>query len=67
VTVSKQADALRQRAAELKSSADQAVHETGEQIKARIEKANADIAARQGAINARPGRPPITRKVSGIR
>jgi hypothetical protein len=48
-------DALQQRAAELKSSADQARHETDEQIKTRIDKTRADIAARQDAVKAKAG------------
>ena len=37
MSVSEQVDALQKRAADLKSSADQARHETNEQIKARID------------------------------
>jgi len=55
MSVSEQVDALQKRAAELKSSADQARHETNEQIKARIDKARADIAARQDAVKAEAG------------
>ena len=55
MSVSEQIDALQQRAAELKSSADQARHETDEQIKTRIDKTKADIAARQDAVKAKAG------------
>ena len=55
MSVSEQIDALQQRAAELKSSADQARHETDEQIKTRIDKTRADIAARQDAVKAKAG------------
>ncbi len=55
MSVSEQVDALQQRAAELKSSAAQARHETDEQIKARIDKTKADIAARQDAVKAKAG------------
>ena len=55
MSVSEQVDALQKRAAELKSSVDQARHETNEQIKARIDKARADIAARQDAVKAEAG------------
>jgi chromosome segregation ATPase len=53
MSVSEQVDALQKRAADLKSSAGQARHETDEQIKARIDKARADIAARQDAVKAK--------------
>ena len=55
MSVSEQVDALQERAAELKSSADQARHETDEQIKARIDKTKADITARQVAVKAKAG------------
>ena len=55
MSVSEQIDALQQRAAELKSSAAQARHETDEQIKTRIDKTKADIAARQDAVKAKAG------------
>jgi peptidoglycan hydrolase CwlO-like protein len=50
MSISEQVDALQKRAAELKSSADQARHETNEQVKARITQAKADIAARESAV-----------------
>ncbi len=53
MSVSEQVDALQKRIADLKSSADQAQHETNEQIKARIGQAKADIAARQNAVKAK--------------
>ncbi len=49
MNVSDQVDALQKRAAELKSSFDQARRETNEQVKARIDQVKADIAARQDA------------------
>ena len=55
MSVSEQVDALQQRTAELKSSADHARHETAEQVKARIDKTKADIAARQDAVKAKAG------------
>jgi chromosome segregation ATPase len=55
MSVSEQIDALQQRAAELKGSADQARHETDAQIKARIDKTRADITARQDAVKAKTG------------
>jgi hypothetical protein len=55
MSVSEQVDALQKRAADLKSSADQARHETDEQIKARIDKTRADITARQDAVKAKTG------------
>jgi hypothetical protein len=55
MSLSEQVDALQKRAADLKSSADQARHETDEQIKARIDKTKADIAARQDALKAQAG------------
>jgi hypothetical protein len=55
MSISEQVDALQARAAELKSSADQARHETNEQIKARISQTKADIDARQGAMKDTAG------------
>jgi hypothetical protein len=55
MSVSEQVDALQQRVADLKSSADQARRETNEQIKARIDQAKADIAGRQDAVKAKAG------------
>ena len=55
MSFSEQVDALQKRAADLKSSADQARHETDEQIKARIDKTRADITARQDAVKAKTG------------
>jgi hypothetical protein len=55
MSVSEQVDALQKRAEDLKSSADQARHETNEQIKARIDKARADVTARQDAVKAKAG------------
>jgi peptidoglycan hydrolase CwlO-like protein len=55
MSVSEQVDALQKRAADLKSSADQARHETNEQIKARIDKTRADIVARPDAVKAKAG------------
>ena len=55
MNVSEQVDALQKRVADLKSSADQARRETNEQIKARIDQAKADIAARQSAVKAKAG------------
>jgi DNA repair exonuclease SbcCD ATPase subunit len=55
MSVSEQVEALQKRAEDLKSSADQARHETAEQIKARIDKARADITARQDAVKAKAG------------
>ena len=45
MNVSDQVDALQQRAAELKSSFEEARRETNEQVKARIDQAKADITA----------------------
>jgi len=50
MSISEQVDALQQRVAELKSSADQARQETNEQVKARISQAKVDIAARESAV-----------------
>ena len=55
MSISEQVDALQQRAAALKSSADQARHETAAQIKARIDQTKADIAASQDAVKAQAG------------
>lgn len=55
MSISEQVDALQARAAELKSSADQARRETNEQIKERITQTKADIAARQGAMQEKAG------------
>jgi hypothetical protein len=55
MSISEQVDALQQRTAALKSSADQARHETAEQIKARINQTKADIAASQDAVKAQAG------------
>jgi hypothetical protein len=49
MNVSDQVDTLQKRAADLKSSFEQARHETNEQVKARIDQAKADISARDGA------------------
>jgi hypothetical protein len=53
MSVSEQVEALQKRAAELKSSATQAQHETNEQIKARVDKTRADIVTRQDAVKAK--------------
>jgi hypothetical protein len=55
MSISEQVDALQQRAAALKSSADQARHETAEQVRARIDQTKADIAANQDAVKAQAG------------
>jgi hypothetical protein len=55
MSLSEQVDALQRRAADLKSSADEARHETNEQIKARVDKTKADITARQDAVKAKVG------------
>jgi hypothetical protein len=49
MNVSGQVDTLQKRAADLKSSFDQARQETNEQVKARIEQTKADIAAHENA------------------
>jgi hypothetical protein len=49
MTISDQVNNLQERAANLKSSFDQSRHETNEQVKARLSKAKADVAARQDA------------------
>lgn len=55
MTISDQVDALQKRAADLKSSFDQARQETSEQVKARIGHARADVAARQDAVKEKAG------------
>jgi len=50
MSLADQVDALQEQAAELKSSFERARHETSEQVKARIDRAKADIAARNGAV-----------------
>jgi DNA repair exonuclease SbcCD ATPase subunit len=55
MSISEQVDTLQQRTAALKSSADQARHETAEQIKVRIDQTKADIAANQDALKAQAG------------
>jgi hypothetical protein len=55
MSISEQVDALQARAAELKSSADQARRETHEQVNARISQAKTDIAARQSAGKEKAG------------
>jgi DNA repair exonuclease SbcCD ATPase subunit len=55
MSISEQVDALQQRTAALKSSADQARHETAAQIKARIDQTKADIDAGQEAVKAQAG------------
>ncbi len=49
MNVSSQVDTLQKRAADLKSSFDQARQETNEQVKARIEQTKADVAAHENA------------------
>ena len=53
MNISDQVDALQERTAELKSSFDHARQETNEQVKARIDQARADIAARQSAVEGK--------------
>ena len=60
-------DALQKRAADLKSSFDQSRQETNEQVKARLNHAKADIAARQSAVKEEPSRPPAAPKANGNR
>lgn len=48
-------DALQERVADLKSSADQARKETSERVRARIDQAQADITARQQAMREKAG------------
>ena len=55
MSISEQVDALQQRTAKLKSSAEQAQHETDEQVKARIDQTKADIATHQAAAKAKAG------------
>jgi hypothetical protein len=55
VNVSDQVDALEKRAADLKNSFDAARRETNEQVKARIDRAKADIAARESAVKDKAG------------
>jgi chromosome segregation ATPase len=55
MSLSDQLNALQKQAEDLKSFADQARHETNEEIKARVAKARADITARQDAIKATVG------------
>jgi hypothetical protein len=55
MSISEQVDALQQRTAALKSSAEQAQHETAAQIKARIDQTKADIAAKQAAVKEQAG------------
>jgi len=52
MSLSDQLNALQKQAEDLKSFADQARHETNEEIKARVAKARADITARQDAVRA---------------
>jgi hypothetical protein len=56
VSVSDQVDALQKRAADLKSSFDQARQETNDQVKARIDQAKRDIAAHESAAKQKAGR-----------
>jgi hypothetical protein len=53
MSISEQVDALQQKTAALKSSADQALHETDAQIKARINQTKANIAASQDVVKAK--------------
>lgn len=55
MNVSDQVDDLQKRAAELKSSFDQARRETNEQVKARIDHLKTDIATRQDAAREKAG------------
>ena len=55
MSLSDQLNALQKQAEDLKSFADQARHETNEEIKARVAKARADITARQDAVKAKVG------------
>jgi len=54
--VADQIDTLQKRAADVKSSFEQARHETNEQVKARLDQARAGIAARQSAAKQKAGR-----------
>ena len=51
MTISDQIDALQKKAADLKSSFERSRQETNEQVKARLSRAKADIAASQNAVN----------------
>ena len=53
--VSDQVDTLQKRAADLKSSFDQARQETNEQVKARVDQTRADIAAHDSAAKEKAG------------
>jgi hypothetical protein len=53
--VSDQVDTLQKRAADLKSSFDQARQETNEQVKARVDQTKADIAAHDSAAKEKAG------------
>jgi hypothetical protein len=55
MNVSGQVDTLQKRAADLKSSFDQARQETNEQVKARIEQTKADIATHESAAKGKAG------------
>jgi hypothetical protein len=55
VSVSDQVDTLQKRAADLKSSFDQARQETSDQVKARIDQTKRDIAAAEGAAKQKAG------------
>lgn len=55
MSISDQIDALQKKAADLKSSFDQTRHETNEQVKARLDKAKADIAIHNSAIKEQAG------------
>jgi chromosome segregation ATPase len=55
MSISEQVNAVQARAAELKSSADQARRETNEQVQARISQTKADMAARQSAVKEKAG------------
>jgi hypothetical protein len=55
MNVSDQVDTLQKRAADLKSSFDQARQETNEQVKARVDQTRADIAAHDSAAKEKAG------------
>ena len=55
MNVSDQVDTLQKRAADLKSSFDQARQETNAQVKVRIEQTKADIAAHESAAKDKAG------------
>jgi hypothetical protein len=55
MNVSDQVDTLQKRAADLKSSFDQARQETNEQVKARVDQTKADIAAHDSAAKEKAG------------